>query len=136
MNISLVSFLFIFFLLFTGCSPQNTQTPVTNVTSAATDSLPTSNPTPTLNSIQQAVATQNAEKANQPTATPVSARTGIDMPADSLQVSSPDGKINVFFGLIDGVPYYAVKRENINVLLPSKLGISLLTDSPLVSLRL
>jgi len=133
MNNSPASFLFIILLLFTGCSPQSLQTPVANATSAASDSLPASVPTPTLNSIQQVMATQNAEKANQPTMTPVSARTGIVLPVDSLHVSSPNGRIDVSFGLIDGVPFYAVKRENTDVILPSKLGFTFLADSPLNS---
>ena len=127
------AFLLIILLLFTGCSSQNMQTSVMTATSAATDPLPTSNPTATLNSIQQAVATQNAEKANQPTITPVFARAGIDMPVDRLQISSPDGSIHVFFGLIDGVPYYAVRRDDMDVILPSKLGFTFLIDAPLDS---
>jgi len=116
-------------LLTFGCSLQNTPGPLAVPTATELGSVPT----PTLNSIQEAVATQNAEKASQPTATPVLARTGIDMPGESLQVSSPDGKIVILFGLIDGTPYYAVKRGDVDVILPSKLGFTFLTDAPLDS---
>lgn len=118
-------------LLIFGCSPQGPQAPAAGVTATEADAPSISIPTPTLNSIQQAVATQNAEKANQPTATPVTARTGINMPGDSLRVNSPDGRIEVRFGLIDGVPYYAVRRGTTDVILPSKLGFTFLTDAPL-----
>jgi len=53
------------------------------------------------------------------------------MPDDSLQVESPNGKIEVLFGLIDGEPYYAVKRGNVDVILPSKLGFTFLVDASL-----
>ncbi len=53
------------------------------------------------------------------------------MPEDSLVVSSPDGRINVSFGLSDGVPYYSIDRDGKPVLLPSRLGFTFLKDPPL-----
>jgi alpha-glucosidase len=129
MKRQLTVFLLICLLIF-GCSPR---TPAVSVTATEADSNPTSIPTPTMNAVERAVGTQNAEKASQPTATPVSARTGIDMPADSLRVNSPDGRIEVEFGLIDGVPHYSVRRDTIDVILPSRLGFTFLTDAPLNS---
>ena len=82
-------------------------------------------PTATPDKIQQLLAAQKL-------ATPTVARpTPIPMPADSLTVTSPDGKIEVTFGLIEGVPHYRVTRTGMNVILPSKLGFTFLTDAPL-----
>ncbi len=53
------------------------------------------------------------------------------MPEDSLWVHSPDGRITILFGLVEGVPYYAVQREGTDVILPSKLGFTFLVDAPL-----
>ena len=53
------------------------------------------------------------------------------MPEDTLQVSSPDGEINVSFGLLEGVPYYSVRKNDKDVILPSKLGFTFLQDAPL-----
>lgn len=53
------------------------------------------------------------------------------MPEDNLQVSSPDGKIEVSFGLVEGVPYYSISREGIRIILPSKMGFVFLKDAPL-----
>jgi alpha-glucosidase len=130
MKKSLSVILLVYILVFAGCVPQDGSTPKTDP-ATPTQSPPTLTPSPTLNAIQQAVATQNALKANQPTEIPVSARTGIEMPDDSLLVSSPDGRIDILFGLIDGVPYYAVKRGDVDVILPSKLGFTFLNDAPL-----
>ena len=130
MKKSLLLILFICLLILPGCGRQDSRT--STVTSVVpTQSPPASAPTPTLNLFEQAVATQNALKASQPTTTPVSVRTGIIMPEDSLRVSSPDGRLEVLFGLIDGMPCYAVKRGDTDVILPSKLGFTLLSDAPL-----
>jgi len=82
-------------------------------------------PTATPNKIQELLAAQ-------PSTTPTVLRpTPIPMPADSLIITSPDGKIEVTFGLIEGVPHYGVTRVGIDVILPSKLGFTFLTDAPL-----
>ncbi|HNB55180.1 MAG TPA: glycoside hydrolase family 97 N-terminal domain-containing protein, partial [Anaerolineales bacterium] len=52
-------------------------------------------------------------------------------PDDSLRVASPDGKNEVLFGLIDGVPYYSVTHNGAGVILPSKMGFTFLNDAPL-----
>ena len=82
-------------------------------------------PTATPDKIQQLLAAQETEIPPTPRPTP------IPMPADSLQITSPDGKIEVTFGLIEGVPHYRVIREDVDVILPSKLGFTFLTDVPL-----
>ncbi len=101
------------------------------VPAAAAPSTPTPAPSltalPTLNKFQSAIATQAALQSqkvvNRPTPMP--------MPADSLQVSSPDGKNVVTFGLIDGVPYYAVNRQGKALINPSRLGFTFVSDASL-----
>jgi alpha-glucosidase len=53
------------------------------------------------------------------------------MPQDSLLVRSPDGRIEILFGLIGGVPYYSVNWDGVAVILPSRVGFTLLNQSPL-----
>ena len=127
----LLTSLLLCLLIVSGCVSQSPQTPDAN-SITPTRSAPTSAaPTSTMNAIQQAMATQKAIVANRPTVTPVAVRSSIAMPADSLQVSSPSGNNEVFFGLIDGVPYYAVKHGSSDIVLPSKLGFTFLKDAPL-----
>lgn len=112
-------------LFLVACGPQATVTPTTRPdTPAAVEPA-----TPTLNAIQQALATQRASESGETAA--LSPRTDIAMPQDSLRVLSPDGKIEVLFGLVDGVPYYSVHREGAAVILPSRLGFVFLRDAPL-----
>jgi alpha-glucosidase len=127
----LLSVLFISILVFTGCGTQNA--PLSNATSmpVAQQSTSTAVPTPILNAIQQALATQKAIEASQPTTPPISVRSGIVLPKNSLHVSSPNGRNEVLFGLIDGVPYYAIRHGEADVVLPSKLGFTFLKDAPL-----
>ena len=82
-------------------------------------------PTATPDKIQQLLAAPKTEIPPTPKPTP------LPMPADSLQITSPDGKVEVTFGLIEGVPHYCVTRESVDVILPSKLGFTFLTDAPL-----
>ncbi|MBN2486171.1 MAG: glycoside hydrolase family 97 protein [Bacteroidales bacterium] len=43
-------------------------------------------------------------------------------PDFSKVIDSPSGKVSLQFELADGVPLYSVKKQGINVILPSKLG--------------
>jgi alpha-glucosidase len=52
------------------------------------------------------------------------------MPPDSLLVRSPDGRIEVSIGLIDGIPHYSLARDGTAVILPSRLGFTFLNDPP------
>src|SRR5262245_17213969 len=94
------SVLFIAILVFTSCTPQNAQPENTTITPDV-QSIPTSLPTATMNSIQQAMATQKAIFDSRPTVTPIAVRTDINMPEGSLRVTSPNGTNEVLFGLID-----------------------------------
>jgi len=124
-----IFFLTLIFLLFLAASScQNASSPPTRPGQTATQTIEPL-PTPTLNRIEQALATQKAAGKDEPDT--VSARTDITMPADSLRVSSPDGKIEVSFGLLDGVPYYSINRNDVEIILPSKLGFVFLKDAPL-----
>ncbi|GAB4578285.1 MAG: glycoside hydrolase family 97 protein [Anaerolineales bacterium] len=134
--------LMILILGLTGCTPPAKPTPTqspdpTRPIPTLTPTLPPGpneastqppalEPTPTLNRIEQALATQAAQEiaVNSP-------RTTIAMPKDSLRVASPDGQNEVLFALIDGVPYYSVTRNGTSVILPSKMGFTFLTDAPL-----
>lgn len=135
-------FLFIFLILLLAACAQPTpvptqtssspSTPVLTVTPPAPDADPTDfppavEPTPTLNRIESALATQ-AASGGSPGSTP---RDTFTMPTDSLRVASPDGKNEVRFGLIDGVPYYSVTRNGADVILPSKMGFTFLNAAPL-----
>lgn len=121
--------LIILLLFLTASSCQNvlSPTPKPGQTSAAQTMEPL--PTPTLNRLQQVLATRKAMQKDKPD--PLSARTDINMPDDSLRVSSPDGKIEVLFGLLEGVPYYSISRDGVGIILPSKLGFVFLKDPPL-----
>lgn len=107
-------------------APAATSTPAPSQTPA-----PTATPAATLSAIQAAVATQSAAQATAQAEAIAARPTPLPMPADSLQISSPDGKIVVQFGLIGGVPYYRIDRAGQPVLLPSKMGFVFLTDKPL-----
>ena len=118
-------------LVITACRPQNVDTSAAGKTQTpALSGVPTLpvESTPTLNAIQQALATQSVSQNSEPS---VAARTGLSMPEDSLVIRSPDGKIEVSFGLLDGVPYYSINRQDASVILPSKLGFTFLRDAPL-----
>ncbi len=88
---------------------------------------PTATQAATLNGIQAAIATQSAQR----TAVVVQRPTPRPMPPDSLQVSSPDGKNVLQFGLLDGAPYYSLSRSGQPVILPSRLGFTFLRDPAL-----
>ncbi len=47
------------------------------------------------------------------------------LPANALSLKSPDGKLEVNFAVVDGVPYYALEREGKPVVLPSRMGFTL-----------
>ena len=51
----------------------------------------------------------------------------------TAQITSPDGKIAVTFTLSDGKPFYAVQKNEKNVVLPSKLGFKLSAEDSLCS---
>lgn len=42
-----------------------------------------------------------------------------------MKIFSPDGKLELQFELVDGVPYYALNREGKPIVLPSKMGFVL-----------
>ena len=90
-------------LTLAGCVAANTQTSEANPVTP-TSPAPEAAPPPTMNAIQQAIATQKAIIDSRPTVTPIALRNGIPMPPDSLRVASPNGTNEVLFGLIDGVP--------------------------------
>lgn len=129
------------FLLLTGCSQPTPSTPTespsplpaqTATLAPASDATPTDappavEPTPTLNRIESALATQ-AASGGSPGSTP---RDTFTMPDAALRVTSPDGQNEIRFGLIDGVPYYSVTRNGADVLLPSKMGFTFLNADPL-----
>ena len=48
------------------------------------------------------------------------------MPADAVILRSPDGQLELKFAVVDGVPEYALDRAGKAVVLPSRLGYSLL----------
>ena len=48
------------------------------------------------------------------------------MPADALVLSSPDGKLELKFAVVEGVPQYALERAGKAVVLPSRLGYTLI----------
>ena len=107
-------------IILLGCTPP--RIPTKSTISQITVTPPS--PTATLGRIQQALATLEAGKKEE-------AAIAIQMSSDSLQVNSPDGRIEVLFGLVEGVPYYAVNRDGAAVLLPSRLGFSFSTGTPL-----
>ena len=122
--------LIIFLLFFAACGQPNISAPTTQPELTSTSSPPPSiEPTPTLSRFQQVLGTQQA--AQQSGTSPTSPRTTISLPDDSLRVTSPDGRIEVRFGLVDDVPYYAVNREAVSVILPSKMGFAFQNDAPL-----
>lgn len=119
-------------LLLVACGQSNGSTPTAQPSQTSTPSpLPSTStePSPTLNAFDQLLATRQAEQ--QSGKSPNSPRTAITLPDDSLRVTSPDGKIEVRFGLVKGTPYYEVNREAVSVILPSKLGFTFLNDAPL-----
>jgi alpha-glucosidase len=139
MKKSLLTWVILFVLV--GCSQTLSPTPVIDtphftstsqpgeiVTKTPSPQLPS--PTSTPDKIKELLATQAAQSKS---VTAVPRPTPITMPADSLRVTSPDGKIVVDFGLIEGVPYYRVTCAGLDVILPSKLGFTFLTDAPLNS---
>ncbi len=99
------------------------------LTTMAAPPGPTLEPTATPNRLQAAVLTQTAQKDQAQTQTP--RPTPIPMPADSLRVTSPDGRIEVLFAVVAGVPTYSVARDGRPVLLPSRLGFTFLLDPAL-----
>ena len=40
-----------------------------------------------------------------------------------LSIKSPDEKINLRFELINGVPYYSIKKNNLDIINNSRMGI-------------
>ena len=44
---------------------------------------------------------------------------------DPVKITSPDGKMELSFEVVDGVPYYALNRDGKPVVLPSKMGFTL-----------
>ena len=48
------------------------------------------------------------------------------MPADAVVLRSPDGQLELKFAVVDGVPFYTLDRAGKAVVLPSRLGYSLL----------
>ena len=50
----------------------------------------------------------------------------LTMPSDALVLTSPEGKLEMRFAIIDGSPYYSLKRGGQDVLLPSRLGFELI----------
>ena len=48
------------------------------------------------------------------------------MPADAVVLRSPDGQLELQFAVVDGVPEYALNRAGKAVVLPSRLGFTLL----------
>ena len=48
------------------------------------------------------------------------------MPADAVILRSPDGRTELKFAVVDGVPEYALDRAGQTVVLPSRLGYALL----------
>ena len=45
--------------------------------------------------------------------------------AEPVKFTSPDGKLELSFEVVDGVPYYALNRDGKPVVLPSKMGFTL-----------
>jgi len=107
-------------LILVGCaSPDSpTNSPTLQITATPLS------PTATLDRIQQALATLEAGKKEE-------ASIAIQMSSDSLRVNSPDGRIEVLFELVEGVPYYAVNRDGAVVILPSRLGFTFSTGTAL-----
>ncbi len=50
----------------------------------------------------------------------------VKMPADAVALRSPDGQLELKFAVVDGVPLYTLDRAGKAVVLPSRLGYSLL----------
>ena len=48
------------------------------------------------------------------------------MPADSIALSSPDGQLELKFAVVEGVPEYTLDRAGKAVVLPSRLGYTLM----------
>ncbi|MBQ6046597.1 MAG: glycoside hydrolase family 97 protein [Bacteroidales bacterium] len=46
-------------------------------------------------------------------------------PADAITLLSPDGRMELSFSVVDGVPQYALTRDGKAVVLPSKMGFTL-----------
>ena len=53
------------------------------------------------------------------------------LPADAVSLRSPDGQLELRFAVVDGVPQYTLDRAGKAVILPSRLGYSLLNQAPL-----
>ncbi|MEE8392681.1 MAG: glycoside hydrolase family 97 N-terminal domain-containing protein, partial [Anaerolineae bacterium] len=66
-----------------------------------------------------------------PETTPTPPPTRPSAPEESAYVSSPDGKVQVTFTLVDGVPYYQVSRSSQDIIRPSKLGFIFKDAEPL-----
>ncbi|MBR1570320.1 MAG: glycoside hydrolase family 97 protein [Bacteroidales bacterium] len=56
-------------------------------------------------------------------------RPAVSFGPDAVKLSSPDGRLEVTFGLVDGVPMYSLSRGQQAAVLPSRLGFTLL-DQP------
>ncbi len=99
----------------------------TQVSSTDTMIIPQVEPsvTPTFSRLEIAQATMEAKSV-----TGTESGT-IRMPDNSLVVKSPDGRNQVVFGLVDGVPYYSVSHGGTTVILPSKMGFTFLEAAPL-----
>jgi len=48
-----------------------------------------------------------------------------------LSIKSPDEKINLRFELINGVPYYSIKKNNLDIINNSRMGILFLDGTDL-----
>jgi len=119
-------------VILVGCNSQGSPLATANASPSipvlpATVAVTTS----TLNPIQQAVATQNAAVESRDTPMPVLPRSSVTMPEDGLHIASPNGRNEVQFSLIDGVPYYIVTHNGMDVILPSRMGFAFLKDAPL-----
>ncbi len=49
----------------------------------------------------------------------------LQMPSDALSLRSPDGKLELKFGVADGAPVYTLDRDGKHVVLPSHMGFEL-----------
>jgi alpha-glucosidase len=122
--------LVILLLFIAACGKSNESTPTVGQNQISTPSpLPSIETSPTLNAFEKQLATRQAAQESGTSSN--SPRTTITLPDDSLRVTSPDGKIEVRFGLVEGVPYYEVNRETLRVILPSKLGFTFQNAAPL-----
>ena len=118
-NLSLLGILFCA-LLISGCS--NPSEAEVQSPAGPSDTTPTitlqPTITPTLTRLEIAQATIETKKSGQ-------LEPGeLEMPAESLELRSPDGHNRVLFGLVAGVPYYSVDHQGVVVIRPSKMGFT------------